>query len=195
MQDSQLKIKIILGSTRPNRFSEYPGRWIFDILKKRGDVDAELLDLRDYEMPLFNEAQTPSSKKEPYKNEAVARWTAKVAEGDAYIIVSPEYNRGPSGVIKNALDWVSPEWGRKAVAFVSYGTVGGARAVEALRISAIELQMSPIRLSVNIPEHWNLREADGSLRAGALEPYVRSAEAMVDQLLWWGRALKAARSA
>ncbi|MBI2610999.1 NAD(P)H-dependent oxidoreductase [Candidatus Kaiserbacteria bacterium] len=191
--EDHLKIKVILGSTRPTRFSEYPGRWIFDILKKREGVDAELLDLRDYEMPLFNEAQTPSSKKEPYKNEAVARWSKKIAEADAFIIVSPEYNRGPSGVLKNALDWVYPEWNQKAVAFVSYGTVGGARAIEALRISAIELQMAPIRNSVNIPSHWNLRESDGSLKVGALDTYERAAEGMIDQLIWWTKVLKRAR--
>ncbi len=192
-KEDHLKIKIILGSTRPMRFSEYPGRWIFGILKKREGVDAELLDLRDYEMPFFDEAQSPSSKKEPYKNEAVARWTGRIAEADAFIIVSPEYNRGPSGVLKNALDWVYQEWGRKAVAFISYGTVGGARAVEALRISAIELQMAPIRQSVNILSQWDLRESDGSLKAGALEPYEKAAEGMIDQLIWWTRALKRAR--
>jgi len=189
-----LNIKVILGSTRPGRFSEYPGAWIAEIAREKG-INVEVLDLRDYDMPLFNEAATPSSKTEPYTNEAVARWTKKIAEADAYIMVTPEYNRGPSGVLKNALDWVYPEWNNKAVAFVSYGTVGGARAVEALRISAIEMQMAPIRSSVNIFAHWNLREADGSLKPGALDPFKKGAENMVDQLVWWAEALRAARAA
>ena len=89
-----LNIKIILGSTRPNRFSEFPGRWIFDMVKKREDVLAEILDLREYEMPFFNESATPSSKKEPYTNEAVVRWTGKVKEADGFIVIAPEYNHG-----------------------------------------------------------------------------------------------------
>ena len=128
-----LKIKVILGSTREGRFGEQPAKWITEKAKAKPGLDVELLDLRDYPLPFFNAAATPSSKKEPYADPAVQKWTAKIAESDAFIIVTPEYNHGTSAVLKNAIDWVGPEWNRKVVGFVAYGTVGGARAVEQLR--------------------------------------------------------------
>lgn len=192
-QTGTLKIKVILGSTRPSRFSEYPGRWIFDILKKREGVEAEILDLRDYDMPFFNEPVSPGYKKEPYAHEAVARWTQKIAEADGFVIITPEYNRGPSGVLKNALDYAYQEWNNKAVAFVAYGSVGGARSVEHLRLYAIELQMAPVRSAVHISSHWTLRDEKGALKPGALDQYVQSAEGMLDQLVWWAKALRTAR--
>ena len=188
-----LKLKIILGSTRPNRFSEQAGKWISEEAGKVADVKAEILDLRDYAMPFFNEVVSPSYKQEPYKNEAVARFTSKIAEGDAFIIVTPEYNRGTSGVLKNALDWVYPEWNNKPVGFVAYGSVGGARAVEQLRTVAVELQMAPVRNAVHINSHWMLLDEKGVLKTGALDPYKEAAEGLLNQLLWWARALKSAR--
>ena len=189
-----LNIKIVLGSTRPNRFSEFPGTWIFDILKKREGVEAEILDLREYEMPFFNESETPSSKKEAYTHEAVVRWTGKVKEADAFIVIAPEYNRGAPAVLKNAFDYAFQEWNIKPIGFVAYGTVGGARSVEHLRLSTIELQMVPIRNAVHIPAHWTLRDEKGALLPGAFDPYGKPAEALLDQLLWWARVLKDARA-
>ncbi|HEU4677490.1 MAG TPA: NAD(P)H-dependent oxidoreductase, partial [Candidatus Paceibacterota bacterium] len=145
-----IKIKVIVGSTREGRFSEHAAAWIARLAAEKPGTDVELVDLRDYDMPFFDAAVTPSAKTEPYENEAVARFTAKVNEADGFIVVTPEYNHGPSAVLKNAFDWVSPEWNKKAVAFVSYGTVGGARAVEQLRLVAVELQMAPIRQSIQI---------------------------------------------
>ena len=146
-----LKIKVIIGSTRKGRFSERPAEWIFNEAKKLPDVDVEMLDLRDYPMPFFEEPESPSYKKAPYANPVVAKWTQKIADGDAFIVVMPEYNHGKSAVIKNAFDYVGPEWNKKAIGFVSYGSVGGARSVEHLRMSAIELQMAPVRIAVHIP--------------------------------------------
>ena len=103
-------IKVIAGSTREGRFSDKAAAWIADELKKQSNVSVEILDLRDYDMPFFNEVVSPSFKQEPYKNEAVARFTNKITEGDAYVIVTPEYNHSTSGVLKNALDWVYQEW-------------------------------------------------------------------------------------
>ena len=188
-----LKVKIILGSTRPNRFSEHAGRWTLEQAKKIAGIETEILDLRDYAMPFFNEPVSPSYKQEPYKNEAVARFTLKIAEGDAFIIVTPEYNRGTSGVLKNAFDWVYQEWNNKPVGFVAYGSVGGARAVEQLRLVAVELQMAPIRSAVHIPAHWTLLDDTGILKAGALAPYQQAAEGLLTQLVWWANALKTAR--
>ena len=100
-----LDIAVILGSTRRGRFGEKPARWIFDELKKRPGVDAEFIDLRDYEMPFFDEPVSPGWITEPYRNEAVARWTKKIAAEDGFIVVAPEYNRSAAGVMKNAFDW------------------------------------------------------------------------------------------
>ena len=127
--NTPLNIKVIAGSTREGRFSDKATAWIAEEIKKQEGVIVEVLDLRDYDMPFFNEPMSPSFKKEPYKNEAVARFTKKIEEGDAFVMVTPEYNHGTSGVLKNALDWVYPEWNNKPVAFVSYGSVGGARAL------------------------------------------------------------------
>src|SRR3989344_5113159 len=145
-----LKVKIILGSTRPARFSEHAGGWILEQAKKIAGIETEILDLRDYAMPFFNEAVTPSAKKEDYADEAVQRWTKKIKEADGFIIVAPEYNHGYTAVLKNALDYVSTEWNNKPVGFVAYGSAGGARAVEQLRAVAIELQMAPVRNAVHI---------------------------------------------
>src|SRR3990167_6602093 len=188
-----LRVKIILGSTRPNRFSEQAGKWILEEAGKIAGISAEVLDLRDYAMPFFNEPVSPSYKQEPYKNEAVARFTSKIAEGDAFIIVTPEYNRGTSGVLKNAMDWVYQEWNNKPVGFVAYGSVGGARAVEQLRLVAVELQMAPIRNAVHISAPWTLLDDTGILKAGALAPYQQAAEGLLTQLVWWANALKTAR--
>jgi NAD(P)H-dependent FMN reductase len=123
-------ISVIVGSTREGRFSEKPARWILQHLKKREDVDARLLDLRDFPMPLFDQPATPAMPgRAPYKNEVVHRWTAAIAQSDGFVFVTPEYNYGTSAVLKNAIDWVYPEWNRKAAGFVSYGSAMGARAV------------------------------------------------------------------
>jgi len=192
--NTQLNIKVIAGSTREGRFSDKAAAWIAEEIKKQEGVAVEVLDLRDYDMPFFNEPTSPSFKQEPYKNEAVARFIKKIKEGDAFVIVTPEYNHGTSGVLKNALDWVYQEWNNKPVAFVSYGSVGGARAVEQLRLNAIELQMAPIRNSVHIPGEQYFQVLYGKMDVKELFAGQKDkAEAMVTQLLWWAHALKNAR--
>lgn len=188
-------IKVVSGSTREGRFSDKAAAWIAAELGKQEGVVVEVLDLRDYEMPFFNEAVSPSYKQEPYKNEAVARFTAKIAEGDAYVLVSPEYNHSTSGVLKNALDWVYQEWNRKPVAFVSYGSVGGARAVEQLRLIAVELQMVPTRNAVHIPGEQYFPVLFGQGSADELFAAMsEKAGIMITELMWWTKALKEARS-
>ncbi|MBI2268527.1 MAG: NAD(P)H-dependent oxidoreductase [Candidatus Blackburnbacteria bacterium] len=191
--NAKLNIKVIVGSTREARFSDKAAAWITQEIRKQKEVGAEILDLRDYDMPFYNEPVSPSYKQEPFKNEAVSRFTKKIGEGDAFVVVTPEYNHGTSGVLKNAMDWVYPEWNNKPVAFVSYGSVGGARAVEQLRLNAIELQMAPIRQAVHIPQHWTLLDEKGNLKKGTLGSFTESAEAMLTQLIWWTKALKNAR--
>lgn len=188
-----IKIGIILGSTRQGRFGDKPAQWILERLSGTEGVEAELFDLRDYPMPFFDEAVPPAAEKE-YTNEVVQRWTAKVTEKDAFIIVSPEYNHGYSAVVKNALDYVYRGWIGKAVGFVSWGGTGGSRSVEQLRQVVIELQMIPIRIGVHISEPWMLTDDEGQLKDGALEKYEKGAGAMIEQLVSMSRLLKKGRS-
>src|ERR1700716_3464766 len=135
-------ISVVVGSTREGRVSEKPAKWILDHLRKREGVEARLLDLRDFPMPFFDQPATPATPgRPPYKNEVVQKWTDAIAQSDGFVFVTPEYNYGPSAVLKNAIDWVYPEWNRKAVGFVSYGSAMGARSVQQLRQTAIELSV------------------------------------------------------
>jgi len=195
MENKSLNIKVIAGSTREGRFSDKAALWIADEIRKQESVEVEVLDLRDYDMPFFSEAVSPAFKEEPFKNEAVARFTKKIEEGDAFVIVTPEYNHGTSGVLKNALDWVYQEWNNKPVAFMSYGGVGGARVIEQLRLNAIALQMAPINASVSIPGEHYFKARFGKMEEKDLFALItEQAGAMITQLLWWTKALKSARS-
>ena len=183
-------ISVIVGSTREGRFSEKPARWILQHLKKRDGVDARLLDLRDFPMPFFDQPATPATPgRPPYKNEVVQRWTAAIAQSDGFVFVTPEYNYGPSAVLKNAIDWVYPEWNRKAACFVSYGYAMGARSVQQLRQNVIELQLAPIRSSVHIPvatllAHYQGGDVDAGLaRAGGARRGDDRRSAVVDRSL------------
>jgi len=199
--NNAIKIKVIMGSTRQNRFSEKPAQWIFEEAKKLEGVEAELLDLRDYPMPFFDSPMSPSMAKGQYANEVVKKWAAKINDGDAFIIVSPEYNHGYSAVLKNALDVIYPEWNRKPVGFVAYGSAFGARSVEQLRQVAVELQMAPIRNAIHIPVDIFFAAMMGKGPTGT-EMFKPIHEGMMgdrvqmffDDLLWWARALKVART-
>src|SRR6202051_1000026 len=145
-------ISVIVGSTREGRFSDKPATWILQHLKKREGIDARLLDLRDFPMPFFDQPVSPATPgRLPYEHGVVKKWTAAIAQSDGFVFVTPEYNYGPAAVLKNAIDWVYPEWNRKAVAFVSFGGVGGARSVQQLRETAIEIQLAPLSSYVYIP--------------------------------------------
>jgi len=187
-------ISVIVGSTRQSRFSVKPASWILQHLKKGGGVDARLLDLRDYPMPFFDEPVSPATPgRPPYEDEVVVEWTAAIAQSDGFIFVTPEYNYGPPAVLKNAIDWVYPEWNRKAVGFVSYGSAMGARSVQQLRETAIELQLAPVRSSVHIPVATLLAHYQGGDVAAGLAELDARAGALIDDLLWWTEALKTAR--
>ena len=187
-------ISVIVGSTRPGRFSEKPARWIFRHLEKRAEVEARLLDLRDFPLPFFDQPVPPAMPgRPPYEHEVVKRWTAEIGRADGFIIVSPEYNYGPPAVLKNALDWVYPEWNRKAVGFVSYGSALGARGVLQLRTTAIELQLAPVRSVVHVPTAALWTHFNGGDVEGALEELAGQAGVLIDDLLWWANALKSAR--
>ena len=178
------RIGIILGSTRPNRNGEQVAKWVYDIAARRGDAEFELVDLRDYPLPHLDEPLPPSMGQ--YQNEHTRAWAGKIASFDGFVIVTPEYNHGTSGVLKNALDYLYAEWNNKAVGFVSYGGVGGARAVEHLRLVAGELQMADVRQQVALSlltEYENFtvfRPGDYNLAA---------LDTLLDQVIAWSTAL------
>src|SRR3954471_9299150 len=142
------KIGIVVGSTRPNRFADKPTEWIEKIARARGDIDVEVVDLRDYPMPFFNEAMSPAWG--PSQDETAQKWQRKVAEFEGFIFIAAEYNRGPTAVLKNAMEYATMEGKNEPVPFVGWGGVGGARAGEHLRLHAIEVQMAPTRAGVHI---------------------------------------------
>ena len=188
-------ISVIVGSTREGRFAEKPARWILQHLKNRNAVEARLLDLRDFPMPFFDQAALPAMPgRAPYQDDAVQKWTAEIATSDAFVFVTAEYNYGPPAVLKNALDWVYPEWNRKAAAFVSYGGTGGVRSVQQLREIAVELQLAPVRHSVHIPVATLWAHFKGGDVDAGLAELEAPAKAMIDDLLWWTAALKTARA-
>ena len=188
-------ISVIVGSTREGRFSEKPAKWIWNHLKRRDDVDARLLDLRDYPMPFFDQPVSPATPgRPPYDNVVVKKWTAAIARSDGFIFVTPEYNYGPPAVLKNAIDWVYPEWNRKAAGFVSYGSAVGARGVQQLRQTLIEVQLAPVRSSVHIPVATLWAHYKGGDVDAGLAELEAPARALIDDLLWWTTALKAARA-
>jgi NAD(P)H-dependent FMN reductase len=189
------KIAVILGSTRQNRFGEKPARWIFDELKKRKGVEAEFIDLRDYRIPFYDHPASPAWTQGPFGDDTTQAFARKVAEADGFIIVAPEYNRGYSAELKNAIDHVYGEWNNKPVAFVSYGSVGGGRAIEQLRLVAIELQMAPIRQAVHIffDVYMAVMKDAVPVDPAKFAPVQQQADTMLDQLVWWTNALKEAR--
>ena len=188
-------ISVIVGSTRQGRFSEKPAQWILQRLESRGGIETRLLDLREFPLPFFDQPVPPAMPgRPPYENEMVKRWTAEIARSDGFIFVTPEYNFGPPAVLKNALDWVYPEWNRKAVAFVSYGSALGARSVQQLRERAIELQLAPVRSSVHIPVATLWAHFQGGDVEAGLAALEAPAKTMIEDLLWWSTALKAARA-
>lgn len=186
-----LKIGVILGSTREGRFGDKPARWFMNLAAQRTDMECELLDLRDYKMPFFNEGA--SNAWAPTQNPEGRRWQEKIATFDGYVIIAPEYNHAPPAVLKNALDYAYVEWIRKPVAFVGYGSVGAARSIEQLRLIVNELQMAPIRAAVHIQGGDFLAVAGGQKNLDDLTYLPPLVTTMLDELAWWASALKKAR--
>lgn len=188
---AQPKIAVIISSTRETRFGEKPARWIYDLASQRSEIDVEILDLRDFPLPFFDEVA--SNAWAPSKNEVAQRWQQKVAEYDGYIFVTAEYNRSITGVLKNALDYAYPEWNKKPAAFVGYGSVGAARAIEQLRLICVELQMAPTRTGVHIQGADFMAVWQQGKPIAELEYLQQNAATMLDELIWWTNALKTAR--
>jgi NAD(P)H-dependent FMN reductase len=185
------RIGIIIGTTRQGRFADGPTNWLAEIAARRDDAEFEVVDLRDYPLPFFDEMGSPIYV--PPQNEVARKWGAKMDSLDGYIFVTAEYNHSISGVLKNALDHAYKQYNRKPATFLAYGGTGGARAVEHLRGILAELQVA----SLKFPVHIGMTEMLGIMREGktmADFPYlVDTAKAMLDELVWWANALKTAR--
>lgn len=189
------RIAVIIGTTRDSRFGHVPAQWIFDKAQERGDWDVELVDIKDFDLPLFNEMA--SNAWMPSSDERAVAWQKKVASFDGYIFVTAEYNRSIPASLKNALDQSYVDWNHKAFGIVSYGSVGGTRAAEHLRTIGIELQMAAVRAGVHIGggDFFSVHPLGGNPQPmtaieGSVGP---SAKAMLDDLDWWTRATMAAR--
>lgn len=188
-------IAVIIGSTRDSRFADKPAAWLFENVQKREDMTFELVDLRDYDLPLFNEVA--SNAWVPSQDPNVVKWQQKLAEFDGYIFLTAEYNHSITGSLKNALDQAYKEWTHKPAAAMGYGGVGAARAIEHLRGIAVELQMVPLRNAVHLGggEFFKVSPlgANGPMSDvdGTLQP---SLKAMLDELLWWSEATMAQRA-
>jgi NAD(P)H-dependent FMN reductase len=192
----KLRILVILGTTREGRYGDKPAHWIRARLAERDELDVELVDLRDRPLPLFDQPRSPTRVTDGEYGHPVANaWAKEVAAADGFVVVSPEYNHGYSAVVKNAFDWIFREWNRKPIGFVGYGGVGGARAIEQLRQVAVELEMAPIRRAVHVS--FDVYRATMNDAAPAdpakFAPVEPNAKLMIDELIWWARALAHAR--
>jgi NAD(P)H-dependent FMN reductase len=191
------RIALIISSTRQARWADKPAQWALQKMQERDDIEVELVDLRDFDLPFFDEVA--SNAYVPSQDPRAVRWQQKVASFDGYVFLVAEYNRSITGALKNALDQDYVGWNRKPMGVVAYGSVGGARAVEQLRTMAVELQMVPVRAGVHIggsdfyrvsaynPNPQPMEALDGIL-AGSLKD-------MLDQVSWYAGVLKPAREA
>ena len=189
-------IALIIGSTRATRFADIPAQWMKAQIDARDDMTVEVVDLRDFALPMFDEPA--SNAYMPSSNPAAVAWQKKIAEFDGYVFVLAEYNHSVSGALKNALDQAYVEWAKKPMAAIAYGSMGGARALEHLRNIAVELHMVPTRNAVHIGggDFWKVHPGMGGSGniadiEGALLP---SAKLTLDDLAWWAGATMAARA-
>ncbi len=183
-----LNIAIIIGTTRPNRKSEQVARWVYELATRRDDAQFELVDLRDYDLPLFDEPMPPSRRQ--YTQEHTKVWSAKIASFDGYIFVTGEYNHGIPGVLKNAIDYLWYEWHDKAAGFVSYGTIGGTRAVEQLRQVVGELHIADVRPQLAL---YNATDFENYTTFKPTEVHEKALNTMLDKLIAWSGAMKTLR--
>lgn len=188
-----LKIGVIVGSTRPNRFADKVTPWVLKGIGERGDLEVDVLDLIDFDLPFLHEPGPPTLNGGIFSDPKARAWGARLATCDAFIAVTPEYNHGPNAALKNAFDSALMEWRRKPIAFVGYGGVGAARAIEALRGTVIELHMAPVRSEVNIGGEAFVGALMGGKTLDDFGYLAKSRDAVLDDLVWWGEALKASR--
>jgi NAD(P)H-dependent FMN reductase len=183
------RIAIILGSTRPGRNGEAVANWVYDIANQRDDAEYELVDIAEYHLPHLDEAIPPSLGQ--YTQPHTKAWASKIDSFDGFVFVTPEYNHSTSGALKNAIDFLYKEWNNKAAGFVSYGSVGGARAVEHLRLVMGELQVADVRAQVALSLFTDFKDF------AQFEPaphQVQAVGTVLDQVVAWSGALAALRA-
>jgi len=183
-----LKIAVILGSTRPGRNGKAVADWVVDRADARTGAEYELVDLADWPLPHMDEPLPPSMGQ--YQGEHTKAWAAKIAEFDGYVFVTPEYNHSIPGVLKNAIDFAYAEWNNKAAAFVSYGTVGGVRAVEHLRSIATTLQLVHVSRQLSFSLFSDFENLSVFKPA---EHHDATATGLFDQLEAWTAAMRTLR--
>lgn len=186
------RLAVIVTSTRQDRFADKPAAWVTDRLSKEA-VDVDMIDMRNHDLGAFD-GPAPLYTPRRYPSAKVAALGRRIDASDGFIVLTAEYNHGYTGVFKNALDHLYVEWDRKPMAFVGWGNVGGARAIEQLRTVAIELGVAPIRPAVHIlPDAlipaMSATDYDPAL-FGTLQDKL---DALVSELLWWTTTLRAAR--
>jgi NAD(P)H-dependent FMN reductase len=181
---SMTKIGIIIGSTRPGRNGEAVAKWVHEVASRRTDAEFELVDLLDYKLPHLDEALPPSLGQ--YTQPHTLAWAEKIASFDGFVIVTPEYNHSTSAALKNAIDFLFAEWNNKAVGFVSYGSVGGARAVEHLRLVAGELMMADVRAQLALSLATDFEAYSKFLPN---ERHEQTLSTVLDQVVSWSDAL------
>lgn len=182
-----VKIGIIIGSTRPGRVGEAVAKWVFEMSRTRNDAEYELVDIKEYNLPLLDEPKQAAAQE--YSKEHTKKWSAKINEFDGYIFVTPEYNHSTSAALKNALDFLYNEWTNKAAGFVSYGSIGGARAVESLRPIMAQFQIADVREQV-------MFSLFDDFENGILKPkprHEKSVSNLFSQVAAWSTALKSLR--
>lgn len=189
MNNPMLKVAVILGSTRPGRNGEAVSQWVYEIAKKRNDANFELLDIKDYNLPLLDEPIPPSMGQ--YTEEHTKTWALKIDSFDAYVFVTAEYNHGIPGALKNAIDFLNKEWSNKVAGFVSYGGAGGVRSVEQLRLVMAELKVATVRAQVTLSLFTDFENFTKFRPASFQEKAVNT---MLDEVVAWGGALKTLRT-
>jgi NAD(P)H-dependent FMN reductase len=183
-----MRIGIVLGSTRPGRNGEAVAKWAFEIAQKRTDAEFELVDIAEYDLPLLDEPVPPSQGR--YSKEHTKRWAEKIGSFDGFIFVTPEYNHGTSGALKNAIDFLFAEWNNKAAGFVGYGSAGGVRAVESLRLVMGEIMVADVRSQVQLSLFTDFENFS------TFKPHERHEKTLnevIDQVIRWGSALSKVR--
>jgi NAD(P)H-dependent FMN reductase len=185
-----VSIGIVIGSTRPGRHGDAVAKWAYDIASQRTDANFELVDLVDHPLPHLDEPLPPSRGQ--YVNDHTKRWAATIVPLDGFVFVTPEYNHSTSGVLKNAIDYLYAEWTNKAAGFISYGSVGGARAAEHLRLVMGELQVADVRQQVALSLFTDFENFTDFKPA---ELQVAFLHTMFDQVVAWSTALATLRAA
>lgn len=190
---SKPKIGIIVGSVREGRFAQKALDWFKPIADKRTDLEFEVLDLKDFDLPFYDEPVSPSMSGDAANPEA-NRWRKKLDAMDGFVVITAEYNHGPTAVLKNAIDWAWYEWNQKPISFVGYGNSGASRAIEQLRAISVELEMVPIRRAVHVGGSDMMAIWTEGKSIADFPYYEDGANEMLTSLNWWARTLVAARS-